>query len=106
MRRHGEFVAESDLLRLEGQLLLSRRTLSAEDSIRAEQCLESAIEVASRRQAKLHELRAAILLARLWRDRGRVGDARKLIADIYGWFKEGFEIADLRRARKLLAELR
>lgn len=102
---HGEFVAESDLLRLEGQLLLNRRPHSAEDVARAENCLLKAIEVANRREAKLHELRAAILLARLWRTQGKVGEARQLIADTYGWFQEGFQAADLRKAKTLLAEL-
>ncbi len=105
MAIHGEFVAESDLLRLEGQLLLGGWPGSEEHLARAEACLRDAIDIARRREAKLHELRAAILLARLWRDQGKVSEARKLIADICGWFTEGFQIADLRRAKALLTEL-
>jgi predicted ATPase len=51
------------------------------------------------------ELRAAISLARLWRDQGRRAEARDLLAPVYGWFTEGFETADLKEAKALLDEL-
>jgi predicted ATPase len=48
---------------------------------------------------------AAISLARLWRDQGKVQQARELLASVYGWFTEGFETRDLREAKVLLDEL-
>jgi predicted ATPase len=44
-------------------------------------------------------------LARLWRDQGRREDARRAVADVYGWFSEGFDTQDLRAAKALLDEL-
>ena len=44
-------------------------------------------------------------LARLWRDQGKVQQARKLLASVYGWFTEGFDTLDLKEAKALLAEL-
>jgi predicted ATPase len=55
--------------------------------------------------AKIWELRAAMNLARLWRDRGRRAEARDLLAPLYAWFTEGFDTADLKDAAALLAEL-
>ena len=56
-------------------------------------------------QAKSWELRAAMSLARLWRDHGKVQQARELLAPVYGWFTEGFDTRDLKEARALLQEL-
>ena len=44
-------------------------------------------------------------LARLWRDQGKVSEARELLAPVYGWFTEGFETRDLKEAKALLEEL-
>jgi predicted ATPase len=44
-------------------------------------------------------------LARLRRDQDRTAEARDLLAPIYGWFTEGFDTADLKEAKALLAEL-
>jgi predicted ATPase len=52
------------------------------------------------------ELRAAVSLARLWREQGRRAEARDLLAPVYGWFTEGFDTADLKDAKALLDELR
>ena len=52
-----------------------------------------------------YELRAATSLARLWGEQGRRGEARDLLAPVYGWFTEGFDTADLKEAAALLAEL-
>jgi predicted ATPase len=71
----------------------------------AENCLIQAIEVASRQSAKSLELRAAMSLSRLWQKQGKKDDARKLLGDVYGWFTEGFETADLKAAKALLNEL-
>jgi len=64
-----------------------------------------AIDIARGQSAKLWELRAAISLARLWRDQGRYADAHHLLSPIYAWFSEGFGSADLKVARLLLDEL-
>ena len=56
-------------------------------------------------QAKSWELRAAMSLARLWRDQGKVRQARELLAPVYGWFTEGFDTRDLKEAKALLEEL-
>jgi len=59
--------------------------------------------VAQRQEAKSWELRAAISLARLLRDRGRAAEARDILAPVYAWFTEGFDTPDLQEARALLA---
>jgi predicted ATPase len=56
-------------------------------------------------QAKSLELRAAMSLARLWQRQGKTATARQLLADIYGWFTEGFDTADLQETRALLEAL-
>jgi predicted ATPase len=61
--------------------------------------------VARQRQAKSWELRAAMSMARLWRDQGKRGEARDLLAPIYGWFTEGFDTLDPKEAKALLDEL-
>ena len=53
----------------------------------------------------MKELRAAMSMARLWRDRGKRDDARALLAPVYGWFTEGFDTLDLKEAKTLLEEL-
>jgi predicted ATPase len=62
--------------------------------------------VAQRLQAKALELRAALSLARLWQRQGQCTTARQLLAEIYGWFTEGFDTSDLRDAKALLEELK
>jgi predicted ATPase len=71
----------------------------------AEACFQNALHIAQRQRAKLLELRAAMSLSRLWRQQGKRGAARQLLGEIYGWFTEGFETADLQEARILLEEL-
>jgi len=99
--REGRFF-EAELSRLEGELLLAR---SAEHSVEAETCFAQALATARRQQAKSLELRAAMSLARLWRRREKRTDAHQLLAEIYGWFTEGFDTADLQEAKALLDEL-
>jgi predicted ATPase len=70
----------------------------------AESCFQHAIEVARRQQAKSWELRATVSLCRLWQQQGRMNEARRMLAEIYGWFTEGFDTPDLQEARALLAE--
>jgi predicted ATPase len=64
-----------------------------------------ALAVAREQQAKSLELRAAMSMARLWRDQGKRQEARNLLAPIYGWFTEGFDTLDLKQAKALLDEL-
>ncbi len=71
----------------------------------AEACFLKAIEVSRRQQAKSLELRATMSLARLWQKQGKGAEARVMLAEIYGWFTEGFDTADLQDAKALLEEL-
>ena len=72
---------------------------------KAERYFDRALAGARQQQAKWWELRAAISIARLWRDQGKSQQARELLAPIYGWFTEGFDMVDLRDAKALLDEL-
>ena len=66
---------------------------------------QGAISTARQQQAKSWELRAAMSMARLWRDQGKRDEARNLLAPVYGWFTEGFDTLDLKEAKALLEEL-
>ena len=72
---------------------------------KAEVHFERALAVARQQQAKSWELRATMSLARLWRDQGKVQQARELLAPVYGWFTEGFDTRDLKEAKALLEQL-
>jgi hypothetical protein len=89
----------SEIYRVEGEL---RRQVPSPLDQDAESYFQRAIDMARRRDAKSLELRATTSLARLWRDRGRRKDAHRVLADIYGWFTEGFDTQDLRTANALL----
>ena len=65
----------------------------------------SILTIARKQQAKSWELRAAMSMARLWRDQGKPDEARELLASVYGWFTEGFDTRDLKEAKALLEEL-
>jgi predicted ATPase len=93
---------EAELLRLEGELLLVR---SPNNHTEAEACFHQALAVARRQQGKSLELRAAMSLSRLWQRQGKRDEARTLLLDVYCWFTEGFDTADLREARALLEAL-
>jgi TOMM system kinase/cyclase fusion protein len=93
---------EAELHRLEGELLLA---LSMDNAAQAETCFHQALDIARRQQAKSLELRAAMRLSRLWQQQGKRTEAYQLLAEIYGWFTEGFDTADLQEAKVLLAEL-
>jgi predicted ATPase len=77
----------------------------AGDPIAAQQYFRQSIEIARARAAKWWELRGSVSLARLLRDTGRSDEARTMLADIYNWFTEGFDTADLKEAKALLDEL-
>jgi class 3 adenylate cyclase/predicted ATPase len=93
---------EAHVHRIEGRLLLLG---AAPDATAAERCFNQAISVARRQGARLSELRAAVDLARLWRDQGQRTKAADLVAPLYTQFSEGFGTADLRDAAALLDEL-
>ena len=100
VERTGERWLEAELNRYKGHLLLRQRHTEA-----AEELYRKALGIAVEQEAKLWELRAAVSLARLRRDQGRRGEARDLLAPIYGWFTEGFDTPDLKGAKELLDEL-
>jgi class 3 adenylate cyclase/predicted ATPase len=102
VEKTGERYYEAELQRLKGELLLAQ---SPDDPAEAEACFHNALEIARGQQAKSLELRAAMSLARLWQRQDKVGDARQLLNDVFAWFAEGFDTADLRDARALLDEL-
>ena len=91
---------EAELRRLKGELLLMQGV-----ETEAEASFHKAIEVARRQQAKSWELRATVSLCRLWQEQGRMAEARQMLAEIYGWFTEGFDTPDLQEAKMLLEEL-
>jgi predicted ATPase len=93
---------DADIHRLAGDIVL----LSGEpDAAKAEEYFGRALAIARQQQAKSFELRAAISMARLWRDQGKRGEARDLLAEVYAWFTEGFNAPDLREAKALLDTL-
>jgi len=127
--RTGERLYEAELYRLKGELSLQSRqvedkpkTSQDKSAVRspesedtdprplapdpqAEACFHKAIEIARRQSAKSLELRAVMSLSRLWQQQGKKDEARQMLAEIYGWFTEGFDTADLQEAKALLQEL-
>jgi DNA-binding winged helix-turn-helix (wHTH) protein/predicted ATPase len=95
----GEAYYTAELHRLQGEILLHQ---SAANAAQAETCFQRALTIARRQQAKSLELRAAMSLSRLWQQHGKQAEAWQLLSDVYGWFTEGFETADLQEARSLL----
>jgi predicted ATPase len=75
------------------------------DAPKAEAHFERALAVARKQQSKSWELRAAMSMARLWRDQGKRQQAHDLLAPVYGWFTEGFDTLDLKEAKALLDDL-
>jgi class 3 adenylate cyclase len=98
----GERFCEAELLRLRGELALMR---DASNVPEAERCFRSAIEIAGGQEARSWELRATTSLARLLCNQGKRNEARAMLGEMYGWFTEGFDTADLMDARTLLDEL-
>jgi tetratricopeptide (TPR) repeat protein len=93
---------EPERHRLKGELLLRQDGSNATE---VQNCFKRAIEIAREQSAKSWELRATMSLARLLRDTGQREEARTVLAEIYGWFTEGFDTADLKDAKALLDEL-
>jgi predicted ATPase len=97
-----ERIWEAELHRLKGKLLLMQEGQRVGE---AEECFQKALDIARRQKAKSLELRAAISLSRLWQKQGKQEEAHHLLVEIYGWFTEGFDTADLKEAKVLLEEL-
>ena len=102
VRRSGECFWEAEINRLRGELLLRQ---SDSNAAGARSCFERAIQLARKQDAKSLELRATASLARLLAKQGNGAAARAMLADIYNWFTEGFDTADLKDAKALLDEL-
>jgi predicted ATPase len=98
--KRGDMLTE--VCRLQGELLLRQALPSA---AQVEACFQQALAIARRQQAKSWELRAAMSLSRLWQRQDKRDAARELLAEVYGWFTEGFDTADLQEAKALLEEL-
>jgi predicted ATPase len=98
----GERLWEPELYRLKGALLLQQQ---ADYQAAAEHCFQQALVIAQHQQAKSWELRAATSLARLWQQQGKREAARQVLAEVYHWFTEGFDTADLKDAKALLEAL-
>jgi len=102
LEQSGECFWEAEIYRIRGELLLKQNE-SNRDEVRAS--FEHAIQIARAQTAKSLELRATTSLARLLRDTNRRRETRAMLADIYGWFTEGFDTHDLQEAKALLDEL-
>ena len=90
---------EAELFRLQGELLQKQ----GDDPERVEECFRHAISIAQQQDAKSWELRAVVSLVRLLEGQDRCQEARRMLADVYGWFTEGFGTPDLQEAEALLS---
>src|SRR5262249_43080670 len=97
-----ERIFQAEICRIAGEIALKS---PEPDEAKAEADFERALAVARQQQAKSGELRAAMSLALLCRDQGKVQQARELLAPVYGWFTEGFDTRDLKEAKELLEQL-
>ena len=111
VQKTGERRWEAELYRLKGELTLqaSLKSFQGPSPVPREKKRKSvfhrAIEIAQRQQAKSLGLRAVTSLSRLWQKQGKKAEARQMLAEIYGWFTEGFDTKDLQEAKALLEEL-
>jgi class 3 adenylate cyclase/predicted ATPase len=111
IERTGERAYAAELLRLQGELLLTQdgRRHPAKEArriqVEAEGCFQQALDMARSQQAKMLELRAAVSLSRQWQQQGKRQEAKQLLAEVYAWFTEGFGTVDLQEAKTLLTEL-
>jgi predicted ATPase/class 3 adenylate cyclase len=106
--RNGERWWQAEIYRLKGELMLKQcrvEGLQAEKQMEAEMYFHRALDTARRQGARSFELRATLSLCRLWQKQGKRAEARTMLADIYGWFTEGFGTADLQEAKTLLGEV-
>jgi predicted ATPase len=94
---------EAELHRIKGEVLLRR---SASSQKEAETCFHRAIDLSRQQGAKSLELRAIMSLSDLWQKQRKKAEARQMLQEIYGWFTEGFDTADLKEAKELLKRFR
>jgi len=102
VERSKEKWCEAEVHRVTGEITLKS---PAPDTEKAEKYFEHSLSVARAQQTKSWELRAAMSMARLWRDQGKVQQARQLLTPVYDWFTEGHDTLDLKEAKALLDEL-
>ncbi|MBV8770744.1 MAG: AAA family ATPase [Deltaproteobacteria bacterium] len=102
-KKTGECWYDAELFRIKGELLVQQTGQNAAEQ--AEASFSQALEIARRQQAKWWELRTVVSLARLMTQQGRRNEARSMLAEIYNWFTEGFDTADLKDAKGLLDDL-
>jgi predicted ATPase len=96
---------EAEINRIAGEIVLIDPVAEvAKAEAEAEAYFQRALVIALQQQAKSWELRAAMSMARLWRDQGKREEARDLLAPVFGWFTEGFDTLDLKEAKALLDE--
>ncbi len=100
--RTGSRLWEAELYRVKGEMLLQSKVPRMSE---AKECFRQAIDIARKQRSKSLELRAVMSLSRLWQGQGKIEEARQMMAEIYGWFTEGFDTADLKEAKALLEEL-
>src|SRR5262245_46144555 len=112
MSQTGGYAFEAELYRLKGELTLAQargrdpRLALGNVQAEAEACFLKAFDIARKQRAKSWELRASTSLAHLWQQQGKKVEAWQMLAEIYGWFTEGFDTKDLQKAKALLEELR
>ena len=102
IQRTDTHMHEAEVYRRKGELLLAQDSSNVAS---AERCFRSAIEIALKQHGKLWELRATASLARMLAKQDKRDEARAMLAEIYNWFTEGFDTADLKDAKALLGEL-
>ncbi|MBI3301580.1 MAG: AAA family ATPase, partial [Deltaproteobacteria bacterium] len=107
VHKSAERIHEAELYRLKGELTLQTKIHGRWSKVQqeAEECFHKAIDVARRQSAKSLELRATTSLARLWQRQGKKAEAHYMLSEVYNWFTEGFDTADLQDAKTLLDEL-
>jgi predicted ATPase len=99
----GERYYEAELYRLKGELMFQSKVQGPKSKVEeAEECFWKAKEIARRQQAKSLELRAVMSLTRLWQQQGKRTEAHQMLAEVYGWFTEGFDTKDLQEAKALI----
>jgi len=102
IERSGQRYYEAEMHRLKGELLL---TQDSSNAAHAQQSFHTALEIARAQSAKSWELRATTSLARLLSTQHKRDEGCALLSEIYNWFTEGLETADLKDAKALLQEL-
>jgi class 3 adenylate cyclase/predicted ATPase len=102
VERTGEKMYQAEIIRLKGEVLLMHDSTKTAE---AEACFRASLDLARAQEAKWWELRTSVSLARLLRDTNRGDEAQAILGEIYNWFTEGFDTADLKEAKALLDKL-